>query len=249
MHKKLVISLAPMLATAVFVATPALARAAGPHYYKNGVKMAEGERVPYISWGHLALTDIDGTGVECENAVSGWEENPLGGGPGKAETNGWTAYNCTNTECEDAAGKVGVIFENENTPSATPVKLEWPAELTEKKAGTIRLHTTNVRVTIRCVFASLPTEEKPDPENEALELRTSSEITSSAVVSCTAATPGFSEPKWTNGISIGVAPSKVVFNKAGGELQCGSISGKVITTGELKSEGFSEQELITTAAD
>jgi hypothetical protein len=247
MNKKLFIGLAPLLAIATVMAMPALAQAASPHFYKNSSPMTE--RTPYISWGKLALSAGTGAPVECENAVGGWDENPSGsntGAAGLAETNGWVAYNCKDVECEGAGGHIGVIFENENDPQATPVKLDWPGELTEKKVGTIRLHTTNVRVTTRCQFVSLPTTEEPYAPEPKLELRVSPEITAPGVAPCTTAAPAFSEPKLTNGLSIGISPSKTVFNKAGGELECGT-GGKGITTGELKTEGFNGEELITTA--
>ena len=73
---------------------------AGPHYFSERQVIEEGKKVPVISWGTLRLTEDlrSGEPIECENTVGGFVENPVGGGPGKAETNGWAAYNCKNLQ-------------------------------------------------------------------------------------------------------------------------------------------------------
>jgi hypothetical protein len=219
----------------------------GPHYYINSTKGAEGERVPYIAWGTLALTNsLGGTPVSCENAVGGWVENPVGGGPGKEETTGWTAYNCKDEECELAGGKIGVVFEDESAPQSNPVRLEWPGEI-EGTLPAIRLASTNVKVYVRCQFVGLPSEEEPGMGPfEGLEKRTSVEYNAPGAVSCTTkAGEGSSKPRLGNGTGAS-NPSTIKFSGgAGGELIC-SGAGKGIITGSLKIEGYNLEETITT---
>ena len=244
MSKKLTMSLAPLVVVAAFVVMPAVSQAATPHYYANGVIQAEGVKVPYISWGKLALTSSNGgSPVECQNAVGGYEENPTGGGSGKEETQGWAAYNCTDAECEAAGGKIGVIFENEKTPGQA-VKLNWPGELTEAVAGTIRLTSSNVRVYTHCQFVALPPTEKAGTGPfEGLEEKSETEYNAPGSAICTTASPGSSSPKLTAGSST-AKPSKTEFSGgAGGELECGT-GGKGVTTGKLKTMGFEESELL-----
>ena len=211
--------------------------------YEVGHSSTPIEKVPYISWGTLALTNsLGGTSVSCENAVIGWVEK----GGNKEETNGWTAYNCKDEECEAAGGKVGVIFENENSAQSNPVRLEWPGELVGA-APNIRLKSTNVKVYVHCQFAALPSTEKPGVGPfTGLEERSSVEFNAPGAVSCSAgAGGGTSTPKTVN--SSRPLASKLTFTGgAGGELAC-SNGGKGITTGSLKTLGYSEMEEISTA--
>ena len=215
-----------------------------PHYYGNLSKEEEGKPVPYISWGKLSLTSSKGgSPVECENAVGGYDENPVGGGAGVEATNGWTAYNCTDAECEAAGGHIGVIFENEKTPGQS-LKLEWPGELTEVKAGTIRLKSTNVRVYTHCQFVALPSTERPGTGPfTGLEEKETKEYNAPGSTICTTTAPGASEPKLKNGTNA-EKPSKTEFDGVG-FLECGT-GGKGITGGTLKTIGFNESETIDT---
>ena len=67
MSKKLLIGLAPVLATAAFVVMPAVAQAL-PHYYVDGTKAAEGKLFPDLSWGTLTLA-TEGVGYLRRSAV------------------------------------------------------------------------------------------------------------------------------------------------------------------------------------
>ena len=243
MSKKLTISLAPLLVVAAFVVMPTVAQAV-PHYYSNLSKGEEGKRIPYISWGKLSLTSSKGgSPVECENAVGGYDENPTGGGAGLEATNGWAAYNCTDAECEAAGGHIGVIFENEKTPGQS-LKLEWPGELTEVKAGTIRLKSTNVRVYTHCQFVALPSTERPGTGPfTGLEEKETKEYNAPGSTICTTTAPGTSEPKLKNGTNA-EKPSKTEFDGVG-FLECGT-GGKGITGGTLKTIGFNESETLDT---
>ena len=214
-------------------------------WFVFGAQSEEGVEVPYVAWGKLSLTNSNGgSPVECQNEVAGYVENPEGGGSGKAVTQAWTAYNCTNSECEAAGGKIGVIFENEATPGQAD-RLEWPGELTEAVAGTIRLNSTNVRVYTHCQFLALsPTEKAGEGSFAGLEEKTSSEYNAPGADVCTTAAPGSSSPKVTSGSST-AKPSKLEFSGgAGGELECGA-AGKGTTKGKLKIQGYNESEVLT----
>jgi hypothetical protein len=243
MSKKLCISLAPLVLVAAFV-LPSVAQAA-PHYYKNGSLLAEGTKLPTLAWGKLTLVSSKGgTPVECENAVGGYVENPVGGGAGKSETNGWAAYNCKDEECELGGGKIGVIFENEASPGQA-LRLAWPGELTEAKVGTIRDKSTNVRVYTHCQFVALaPVERAGTGPFAGLEEKESKEYNAPGSTTCTTASPGTSEAKVKNGTNA-EKPSKTEFDSGAGELECGT-GGKGITGGTLKVSGFIETELIQT---
>jgi hypothetical protein len=242
MRKKLLISLAPVLAVVAFVTMPTAAQA--QRYNVN--KTAAGEaHVPVISWGSLKLTNsAGGTPVECENAVGGWVDNVANVGHG--ETNGWTAYNCKDSECEAAGGKIGVVFENENGPQSNPVKLTWPSVL-EGKSPKIRTKSTNVKVYVHCQFVGEPSEEHAGTGPlEGLEVRVSVEANAPGSVSCEAGptSKGTSTPLTVNAELP--LPGKVTFSGgAGGELACNN-GGKGVTTGSLKVIGFEAGEEIST---
>ena len=55
MSKKPVISLAVLLASAACALIPAVAQAAPHHVYKNNVLIPDGEKIPVVIWGTLAL--------------------------------------------------------------------------------------------------------------------------------------------------------------------------------------------------
>lgn len=246
MGKKLTISLAPLLVIATFALAPAAAQAA-PHYFVNNGLSPEGEKVTTLSYGQLSLTaSTGGAPVECLNVVGGYVENPAGGGAGAGETNGWGVFNCTDAECEAGGGKINVIFENENSPGQVAGKgLNWPSTLTEAKAKTVRLKSTNVRVYTHCQFAHLPRTEKPATGPFAgLEEVTSVEYNSPGSTTCTTSGAAVSEPKLENGTGI-EKPSKVNFDTAAfNSLECGASKG--ITAKVEKTEGYNAGELITT---
>ena len=142
MSKKLIISLAPLLATAAFVVMPAVAQAAPHHWYKNNVLVPEGEKVFTVSWGTLALESAAGK-VECKNVIGGYSENPIGGGAGVDAIQSFNAY-----ECVDSCP---VVFE------VKAEKLPWPTELIEV-AGVQRDQTKKVAIRFKCYLPGPPEE-------------------------------------------------------------------------------------------
>jgi hypothetical protein len=122
MSKKLLISLAPLVATVAFAVTPGVAQAS-PHWYKNGVLIPAGTAVPTLSWGTLTLA-AGTTSVSCQNAALAYSENPTGGGAGESETDNFATSNCTvsSGECKAAEG---------TEIQVTPESLPWGAVLEE----------------------------------------------------------------------------------------------------------------------
>jgi hypothetical protein len=236
---------------AMALAMPAPAHAVlppPPHWYSNGVKIAEGRQVPFVAWGRLSSGSAQGVPIECSNDVAGYLDNPTGGGPGIEVTQAWAAHDCIYEECAFAGGHVGLQFENENSPGAD-VALNWPGELTEAVAGTVRLKSTNVRVYFQCQFAALaPTEGAGAGPYAGLEERESKEYSLPGADSCTTASPGALQPKLRSGTSA-EKPSKIEFSPPGsGEFECGT-DGKAIFAGTLKILGDAESEIITASRE
>jgi hypothetical protein len=156
MNRRLVISLAPLLATAAFAVTPTEAQAAPHDWFSNGVLIPEGEKVPTVSWGTLAFESAAGH-VECKNVIAGYVENPLGGGAGKGAVQNFAPYECSST----CPVEIEVIAEG----------LPWPTELVERN-GKIKDQTKRAKLRFQCVFegtALLNTAFKgnsdPEPKN------------------------------------------------------------------------------------
>jgi len=140
MSKKLLIGLAPMLATAAFVVMPAVAQAT-PHYYVSGVKAAEGKTFPSLAWGTLTLANSNPAiqPLSCENAVIGDYINPTGGGAGEGETDNFATIDCADKECPEESG-VELQVHSEALPWAS-LLVEVPGpplkELVETKAADV----------------------------------------------------------------------------------------------------------------
>jgi hypothetical protein len=237
MRRKLLTGLAPLVAVVAFVAVPAVAQAT-PHFYTNEVKLEEGVKQPIISYGHLSLTAEGATiPTECENAVSGYIENPVGGGAGKQVTEAFTSFQCKNTECEAAGGKIGVVFENENAPGLRR-EISWPAELLEVSSK-VRLKSSNVAVYVHCQFAYTPPTEKPGSGPfTGLEERNTAEYNAGTKVTCTTKAPGLQQLLEVSGTSLS-KPGESEFDAEVGKLECGLFKG--VTAGKLASEAFNKE--------
>ena len=148
MSKKLLIGLAPVLATAAFVVMPAVAQAV-PHYYVVGQKAAEGKIFPDLAWGTLSLSEEGWplAEVTCENAVIGDYENPTGGGAGEGETDLFATTDCADTECPEEEGLELQVHSE---------KLPWESILVE--SGTkILVETKAADAVIGCYVAHTST--------------------------------------------------------------------------------------------
>ena len=213
-----------------------------PHYYRNLMAIEEGEKVPYISWGHLSFTTTaGGAPTECEVSAAGYLENPKGATTGKFEKAGTEAdqafdpYNCTNGECKAAGGVAEVLAEH----------LPWTGVLTEAIPGTDRLASTGVQLYLHCRVASAPPSEKAGAGSyKGLEERTSSEYNMRGVATCSTTGVGSSTPREISGL-YAVVPLRSEFTAGvGGELECGA-GGKAAMAGLLKSLGYGESETIS----
>jgi hypothetical protein len=216
-----------------------------PHWSQNLTRLAEGEKLPYISWGTLTFTQSGGATTVCQVVSGGSLENPNSRVPGSKafelpgieSVGGAAFYDCTNSQCEAAGGKPAVSAEH----------LPAVGLLTEAEAGITRLENTGLGLFIHCQMSSFAPTEKPITEGvfAGLEERVSMEANAPGAATCTTNAPGGLTPRQVNGSTPG-QPSKSTFSSgAGGEMECGS-AGKLATTGSLKLMGFRETELITT---
>jgi len=109
MHRKL-FSLAPLLAVVAFAVMPAASRAANPHWYKSGTRLAEGSKLPIVEFGgavNLAQESPAGE-INCKGVGAGYVENPKGTAPntgekgpaGVGKTESSNFYECKEPKCE-----------------------------------------------------------------------------------------------------------------------------------------------------
>ncbi len=211
------------------------------HWYRDGVRVEEGLKAPYISWGTLAFTSTrGGASTECSAVAGGYVENPAGGSAGAFEKAGvesveaFDLYDCVNAECEAAGGR----------PAVTAEGLPWSGMLSEEAERIVGLSTSGVRLFVHCQFASLtPTERPGEGAQAGLEERTTIEYNAPGALTCTRISGGSWRARETAGTSA-EKPSKTQFSEAGGELECGS-GGTMVTTGSLKMLGYAESEVLT----
>ena len=210
------------------------------HWYRNLVRIEEGRRTPYISWGAITLTTSKGGApTECQGAAAGEVENPMRSSPGAFEETGvaYTAaldlYDCVNAECEAAGGK----------PEITSEGLPWPGALSEEAKHAFTLATTGIRLFLHCHLASLsPTESPGTGAYSGLEERKAIEYNAPGAATCVTGAEATLKPKEVAGTSV-EKPSKTEFSEASGTLECGA-DGTGVTTGNLKMMGYLEAETI-----
>jgi hypothetical protein len=122
MPKKILISLAPLLAVAAFAVLPAVASAA-PHWYSNGT------RIPFRNTPKVAVTTHStpaglslvalGHTINCTVKDTGNIWNPANEGAGKDEITGFTNEACVATPPVCEVGSVELV----------PGKLPWATHL------------------------------------------------------------------------------------------------------------------------
>jgi hypothetical protein len=251
MSRKHLTSLAPMLALAAMAALaamPALAQAA-PHYYKSGVLIPEGEKVPVLEWGKLTLSPEPPAGfLSCENLAGGYVENPVGGGAGIGATLRFVTYNCSELECP--AGEIevgGKKYEKEFEIVYPPQSFPWPSVLNETEPGIVRTSSGGVVMELSCVAHKLTRAEageggsKGAGENEQYVLPSGGPPT----VTCVADGTHKWAPQNGNGSNSGPGQSKLVFNAGSGLLTCAGGAFESKTKEALHIMGFKNSELIT----
>jgi len=242
MSKKLFFGLVPLLAIIASFAVAPAAQAADeyvkctppkcPHYYSNGTKIAEGTKVPTVSWATLELASAAGT-IKCKNVVGGYVENPAGGGPGVSATQQFASYECTNEKCPVESRAEGFSFP-------------WLAKVEEQeKEGkgneVLRLNTTGINVFIGCWFSTGTSPNGGPPTGPGN--KTTTERGELPPEGGPFQFTGKNEPKTQPGTGAG-KPPKVEFDKGeSGELT-NPIIGAGTTKGTVKTLGYNEEEVI-----
>ena len=150
--RKLMLSLAPLLAVAAFAVVPAAAQAQA-HWYSNGLKLAENteHKVRIQSFSHeLKLIDKEIRGaplvfeVKCEVYNLGKIWNPTGGGAGQDSIIQFAPVNPCTTNI-NAACTVAVFPET----LAGVVSLPWASELEGGVGGPFHDKINGVAVTVQ----------------------------------------------------------------------------------------------------
>jgi hypothetical protein len=145
MNKKLLMSLAPLLAVAAFALAPTAAQAA--HWNKNGTLVGPNPGVQVMTWGKLTLKIVKG-GVPggfftCKVADAGNVWNPEGGGAGEDQMVLFAFYECESEGICPAGLQAEVVAEN----------LPWATLLTEVEPPTIRDEIKGIKLLVKCVNA------------------------------------------------------------------------------------------------
>jgi hypothetical protein len=244
-----------------------------PHYYLNGTSeaniVAEGLKVPTVSWSALTLTPTEpskATPTTCETMAGGFAENPTGGGAGGGATSAFASWNCENAECARGAevefpplsGKKvtieSVVFPGGRAaaPKVLGGSLPWPNELTQLEAKKIRAENKEVVLVLGCIAQKSVegTEVGGDGDGDAPQ------FLSNPTVCSTVSGEFKQEPLTENGSQIGgPLTSKLSFDSKSGALHCkGPKSGTVkeevefsgTTSGRLKTMTYEGQELLDT---
>lgn len=121
--------------------TGAIAIAAGEHHslavgrgptrywYRSGVKLPQGLKVPVVSWGgavNVVQSSVSGQ-ISCRTIGAGTIENPLGGGAGVGQTQVSGFFECSAPQCEAEGAEKGIPVIGRIAASNFP----WKDELTE----------------------------------------------------------------------------------------------------------------------
>jgi len=244
MPKRLLAILAPVIAVVALAAVPAVSQAA-PHYYRNGVLIPEGTKVPVLEWGRLNLEPeprLTG-GQTCASVAGGYVENPEDGGAGIGAIEDLATYDCEFYECP--AGTIEVGGKPEEKVSqviSLPQDPTWPTALTEPEAGKIRTDIAKVVMQVGCFARPLTRTEGElgkttgPGENELLPL--------ASTVTCVTAAEHELAPLDENGAGA-ATPSKLVFGAKAGSLSCDGGAYEMVPVRSLKVIGYTGSELIT----
>ena len=209
-------------------------------WYSEGTEIPEGDLVPTIDWGNLTLHgEQTGSEISCHNAISGYVENPTGGGPGKEATEALATWDCViNYSCP--AGTRG---------GAAPSLLPWTGTL-EEVAGKIRsvsskaIGAGGTRVIIGCTAPIFSNADFPEPPGAG-------ELTQGGVFVVGAQTSDPLAPAGTKKGTSALHPGFYEWDSGSGLLEeeepglghgNGTVTGK--TTGRIKLLGFEDQEHI-----
>jgi hypothetical protein len=252
MFKKLFIGLAPLLAIAAFAMMPVAAQAATQHWYKERVRLPEGESAPIVTVGNkVNVSQNSALGeINCRGVGGGIIENPVGGGAGVGRTNSSTFYECKAPLCEaEIMTKVGLpgraTITTQNNPAATkePAVPGWSNVLEESTVAGV----SSVREKIGEPFVTFKTPSPPGMIRETADCL----IAPTGQVAVEAIFEGELKPEIgvtktgnLNGKSA-TRPSQVNFSGASTGALHSQVAGELTLTGNLKFVGYNELELIT----
>jgi len=146
MHKKLFVSLVPLLAVTAFAVMPAVAQAA-PHWYKKNVLLGAAPVTVATSSSSIVLNALGAT-IKCK--LSDAEEiwNPASGGAGEDRVTTFTLSGCK-VKVASAACPTGPI-------SVKAEVLPWRSLLvsTTPPSGVIRDEIMKVRLLVGCMSSA-----------------------------------------------------------------------------------------------
>jgi len=212
------------------------------HWYANGVNLPKQTGGPgdegsdLLAWGNLVLTTVTLGTIECENEVGGDLYNPEGAGPppgggmakpGELKVDAFTAYDCTDAECETTL-KSKLFIEPEGLGVAVVGGVaearEWEGQIrTVSGVNQVKIGNATGNENTRIKFHIVC----PKTTGTELNSKAKGELT----------------PEIENGSAIGSAPAKITFGASSGELEIGATKeGKV--TGKLKAMGYEGGEII-----
>jgi hypothetical protein len=188
-----------------------------PHWYRNGARATEGERVPVIGWGTLALISSAGN-VTCHTASGGYVESPVGGGAGVGEAQAFATFDCESEKICPLGATTEVSAES----------LPWESVL-EVAAGVTRMRSTGVKEFVKCVAGG-----KVEGGTKFL--------TNEASVCCKAWAP--TDRHGTSALHPGLLEFDAGSGELEAEGSKEAVKAK--TEGDVKLLGYAEQELIDT---
>jgi hypothetical protein len=121
----------------------------GPHWYKNGLILEESTvEADIVAWGTLTLENAKTGTLTCMTLDDGDVSNPVGGGAGKGEIDGFTVYDCVAPMCETAGGKAEIVSE----------KLEWTSLLIEEAPSLFRDKLEGIGLRVICAASATNVE-------------------------------------------------------------------------------------------
>jgi hypothetical protein len=126
MSKKLYAAFLPLLAVAAFAVMPAVAQAQ-PHWYSNGVRIAQNKPVTVTTKGTL---DFSGAGetFTCKVTDKGTVTNPTGGGAGVDSITEFVNKECVVEPASCAVGETETLVASRGGSPLSATN-EWPSTL------------------------------------------------------------------------------------------------------------------------
>ena len=217
---------------------------AGPHYYRNGARLPEGERVPILEWGQLTFESEGGVSypIICETASAGFVENSEEGGPGVGQTTSFSSWNCSDTECPEGELELeGHKYEKQYEIIAPPQDLPWSSVLTETKV--IRADSAGVVLTLGCYARKLTRAE--EETGKATGAGENEQYALAPAVTCETTATHLWEPEHKNGTNAGPNESRLIFNQPAGSgpICAGTVTARISES--FKVMGYDNSELIT----